>query len=93
MKTLAVSMILALGLAAPAFAEPPAPAPATTETKADASSADADALIDETAILEIASPADHARMLLKCSGPPPRPPKIADVKPASEPASTASTGG
>jgi hypothetical protein len=91
MKTLAVSMILALGFAAPAFAEPPAPAPATTETTADAAPADA-LVIDEAAILE-ASPADHVKLLLKCSGPPPRLPKIAETKPASEPASTTNSGG
>jgi hypothetical protein len=92
MKTLAVSMILALGLAAPAFAEPPAPAPATMETTSDAAPADAD-IIDEAAIFEATTPEAHAKLLLKCSGPPPRPPKVADIKPASEPASTTSSGG
>ena len=91
MKTLAVSMILALGLAAPAFAEPPAPAPATTETASDAAPADA-LVIDEAAILE-ATPESHAKLLLKCAGPPPRPPKVAETKPAPNTASTTSSGG
>ena len=93
MKTLAVSMILGLGLAAPAFAEPPAPAPAARETAADATSAADNSFIDEAAILEASTPEAHAKLLLKCSGPPPRPPKIADVKPSPQSASTTSSGG
>ena len=86
MKTLAVSMILALGIAAPAFAEPPAPAPATTETASSTTAADA--LIDETAILEAATPEERAKLIRRCSGPPPRP-LASKVTPSSEPVAVA----
>lgn len=92
MKTLAVSMILALGIAAPAFAEPPAPAPASATTETASSTTAADALIDETAILEAATPEERAKLIRRCSGPPPRP-IASKVTPSSEPVAVAEKDG
>jgi hypothetical protein len=101
MKTLAISMILAVGLAAPAFAqEPPAPTPAATPAPAD-STFEALHELDSLSVLtdEALAPLDRIKMLAKCGGPPPKPFPVASA-PKSEPAVVAesapaatSTGG
>jgi hypothetical protein len=82
MKSLAVSIALALTLSAPALAmtgpNPPAPADA--------------GLIDESLILDAATPEDRAALLRRCAGPPPRPMASTDkpkLTPVPEPAATA----
>jgi hypothetical protein len=98
MKTLAVSMLLAFGLAAPAFAMEPPAAPAPAPVAADPS---ADALPDDPHSLDILTygaiaPEDRIKMLARCAGPPPR---LVASAPKSEPAVVAeapaapSTGG
>jgi hypothetical protein len=62
MKSIAVSLVLALGLAAPAFAQTSPNPPA--DTSAD--------IIDESLILEATTLEDRAAMLRRCAGPPPK---------------------
>lgn len=64
MKSLAVSIVLALGLSAPALAQT-GPNPPADATAAD--------VIDENLIFEATTPEDRAAMLRRCAGPPPRP--------------------
>ena len=82
MKSLAISIVVALTLSAPALAmtgpNPPAPADA--------------GLIDESLILDATTPEDRAALLRRCAGPPPRPMASADKPkqtPVPEPAVTA----
>jgi hypothetical protein len=86
MKTLAVSMILALGLAAPALAQQTPPA--KTAIQAD-DSTPMDELIAE------ASSEDRMKLMMRCAGPPPKvfPKAVASTEPKSEPAIVASSGG
>jgi hypothetical protein len=76
MKLLVVSLITALGCSAPAFAAPPAapvdvsPAPAAQPDTAALS----DALVDDAA-----TPQERRALLLRCSGPPPRPAKLSET--------------
>jgi hypothetical protein len=87
MKTLAISTLLALGLAAPAFAqEPPAPTPAVTPAPAETAFEPLHEL-DSLSVLtdEAIAPLDRIRMLRKCGGPPPKPFPVASA-PKSEPA-------
>lgn len=94
MKTLAISIVLALGVSAPAFAQTAAKPPAP-EIASDTASP------DEAAIADATTPEDRARLLLRCAGPPPRPiaSKETVKEPMSEPAvvvehtSAASNGG
>ena len=88
MKALAVSLLLALGLAAPALADPARPAaPPVAQPAADKQSDDAAAVIDETAINDATTPEARRALLIRCSGPPPRRAHIAKAeKPAAEPA-------
>ncbi len=85
MKTLAISIVLALGVSAPAFAQTAAKPPAP-EIASDTASP------DEAAIADATTPEDRARLLLRCAGPPPRPiaspiaSKEAAKEPVSEPA-------
>ena len=85
MKLLAVSFIMALGVSAPALAAPPAPAApleALPAPEAHSDAAPAEALVDDAL-----TPQERRALLLRCSGPPPRPAKMSEIpKPASKPA-------
>jgi hypothetical protein len=76
MKVLVLAGILALGCAAPAFAqtpaEPPAAHPAAPATPPVASLAASEATPLDTLVEEATAPEDRARLLLRCAGPPPR---------------------
>jgi hypothetical protein len=75
-------LVLAVLLSSPSFAQttPAAAAPTPTPVVADAEPA-ADVPLDE--LIEAAvTPEDRMRLLLRCSGPPPRP--IASMPPAKE---------
>ena len=87
MKTLAVSMILALGLAAPALAQQTQNTPPAKEVAVD-DSTPMDELIAE------ASSEDRMKLLMRCAGPPPKAlsKAVAATEPKSEPAVVASTG-
>jgi hypothetical protein len=82
-----VSLILAMILSAPTFAQTAAQPVLDTAIPGIEPAPDAplDALIDQAT-----TPAERTKLLLRCSGPPPiRPKAIADAskaKPASEPA-------
>ncbi len=90
MKALAVSMVLALGIPAPAFAQQAA------SPLADKSAAhDAAPILDETLIGEVTTMEERAMMLRRCAGPPPR--TIASTPapkeaPVSKPAAVVSSG-
>jgi hypothetical protein len=100
MKTVAISLVLALGLAAPAIAqEPPAaPAPAPVAAPADTAFNPLHELDSLSALTDEAiAPLDRIKMLSKCGGPPPKPFPVASA-PKSEPAvvadnATAAHGG
>jgi hypothetical protein len=83
MKTIALSLLLSLTVAAPAFAEParPAPAPVVAEPAAGQPTDNAAALIDETAIADATTPEARRALLIRCSGPPPRPTHVAKAEP------------
>jgi len=76
MKAFAVSVFLAsgclLGLSAPALAQAPNPPPrdaaADTSQAPDAAADNPDALVDDAL-----TPEARIKLLVKCSGPPPRP--------------------
>ena len=75
MKLLVVSLITALGISAPALAAPPAPpADASPAPAAQADPTPADALVDDAA-----TPQERRALLLRCSGPPPRPAKLSET--------------
>jgi hypothetical protein len=76
MRAFWIAGVLVLGLTGSAFAQtPPAAAnaaPAAAETPAVATlTASAETPLDS--LIEEAAPEDRTRMLLRCSGPPPRP--------------------
>jgi hypothetical protein len=80
MKSLAIAIVLALGVSAPALAQQAASPPANAT---DAG------LIDEDLILEATTQEDRAMLLRRCAGPPPRPIASAATPketPMSEPA-------
>lgn len=92
MKALALSLLLSLSVAAPALADPAKPAapavakPSSIQPTADKPSDDAAAVIDETAINDATTPEARRALLIRCSGPPPRPAHVAKAeKPASDP--------
>ena len=95
MKKLALIALIALGAAAPALAQ----TAKTTAPKpvAEVSEPAAVEITDATpldVIVQEASEQDRAKMLMRCVGPPPKLAKeIAALKPASEPAVAAGTGG
>ncbi len=64
MKPLAIAIVLALGVSAPAMAQQAANPPANAADPG---------LIDEDLILEATTQEDRAMMLRRCAGPPPRP--------------------
>jgi hypothetical protein len=71
MKTLAISIVLALGLSAPALAQtanPPADSPPANLVQSAPDTTPIDVLIDEATTQE-----DRAMLLRRCAGPPPRP--------------------
>lgn len=72
MKTLALSIVFAVGLSNPALAQTNPPA----DTSAD--------VIDESLILEATTLEDRAAMLRRCAGPPPKA-MIAADKPKQTP--------
>jgi hypothetical protein len=87
-KFLAVSgfsLVVALLLASPTFAQtsnqPPAATPAPAAELAEPA---ADTPIDEL-IAQAATPEDRRRLMLRCAGPPPRPMPVAEAA-KSEPA-------
>jgi hypothetical protein len=87
MKSLAVSIVLALGVSAPALAQqavnPPADSTATQPAAGEPN-------LDEILIDDATTPEGRMAMLLRCSGPPPKP--IASTAPAKEaPASEPAT--
>jgi hypothetical protein len=88
MKSLAISMLLAAGLAAPAFAQEP-PAPAAKPAPADSAFNPLHEL-DSLSVLtdEAIAPLDRIKMLARCGGPPPKPVPVASA-PRSEPAAVA----
>lgn len=70
MKALALSLLLSLGVAAPALADPAKPAvpaahPADAEPAAEPALADPDALIDDAT-----TPEARRRLMMRCAGPP-----------------------
>jgi hypothetical protein len=81
MKTLALSIVFAVGLSAPTFAQT-GHSLASPNPPADAS---AD-VIDESLILEATTLEDRAAMLRRCAGPPPKA-MIASDKPKQTPVS------
>jgi len=88
MKMLAISIILALGASAPAFAQaanqPPAEATQANPVQSAPDTTPIDVLIDEATTQE-----DRAMLLRRCAGPPPRLIAATDVpndSPASQPA-------
>ena len=83
MKLLAVSVIMGLGVSAPALAAPAAPpVEASPAAAAPSDTLPSDALIDDAA-----TPQERRALLLRCSGPPPRSAKTSEIpRPASEPA-------
>jgi hypothetical protein len=89
MKTVAISLVLALGLAAPAFAQEPPAAPAPAPAATQPAPADFQPLyeLDSLSVLtdEAIAPLDRIKMLAKCGGPPPKPFPLASA-PKSEPA-------
>lgn len=90
MKSLAVSIVLALGFSAPALAQQAASPPADRSAAHEAA-----AILDETLIGEVTTMEERAMMLRRCAGPPPRP--IASTPapketPMSEPAAVVSSG-
>ena len=62
MKTLALSIVFAVGLSNPALAQGSPNPPA--DTSAD--------VIDESMILEASTPEERAALLRRCAGPPPK---------------------
>jgi hypothetical protein len=72
MKTIALSIVFAVGLSNPSFAQTNPPA----DTSAD--------VIDESLILEATTLEDRAAMLRRCAGPPPKA-MIAADKPKQTP--------
>jgi hypothetical protein len=87
MKTLAVSLVLALGLAGPALADPAKPTPPVAAQPSDIAAApDSANVIDEAAIADATTPEARRALLIRCSGPPPRPVHVARVEaPKAEP--------
>ena len=85
MRLLAVTFIMALGVSTPALAGPPAPAAPLEALPAPGAQSDAaptEALIDEAL-----TPQERRALLLRCSGPPPRPAKMSEIpRPAPKPA-------
>ena len=90
MKALAVSIVLILGVSAPALAQQTANPPADKSAALDTAP-----ILDETLIGEVTTIEERAMLLRRCAGPPPRPiaSKPAPKEtPMSEPAAVVSSG-
>ena len=87
MKTLALSLVVALGLASPALADPAKPTPPVVAQPVDvAPGPDSANVIDEAAIADATTPEARRALMIRCSGPPPRPAHVARVEtPRAEP--------
>jgi hypothetical protein len=95
MKTLSITLLMSVGLAAPAFADPVSKtAAAPVQAVADHANANPDADENPELLGEATTPAERRRQLMRCGGPPaPRDHEVAarvtadrPTPPMSEPA-------
>ena len=82
MKTLAVALVLALGLSGPALADPAKPTPPVVAQPVEAPPGpDVANVIDEAALADATTPEARRALMIRCSGPPPRPVHLAKAEP------------